>query len=85
MASDVMSYLFRERGNFPSKLDVIGYQEGVRDVCLAQPVGLISQPSEQMGLWAAQQILTRINYPESSIQSLILSSTLTLFEGDSTI
>ncbi len=85
MASDVMSYLFRERGNFPSKIDVIGYQEGVRDVCLAQPVGLISQPSEQMGLWAAQQILTRINYPESSIQSLILSSTLTLFEGDSTI
>jgi LacI family transcriptional regulator len=83
MAAEVMSYLFRERNQFPTKIDVIGYQEGIRDMFLIQPLGLISQPAEQMGQWAAQQILTRIDYPESPIRNLTLSSTLTLYESDS--
>ena len=82
MASDVMSYLYRERNQLSSKIDIIGYQEGIRDTYLTQPVGLISQPSERMGQLAAQQILARINHPEAPLQNFTLSSTLTLFDNN---
>jgi len=81
MASDVMRQLYRDRNPDLAKLDIIGYQEGVRDVSLIQPAGLISQPSEHMGQWAAQQILARIQHPQSPIKTTVLSSTLTLFEN----
>lgn len=82
MAADVMNYLYRERNQLSSKIDIIGYQEGIRDASMTQPFGLISQPSKHMGQWAAQQVLTRINHPESPIQNFTLSSTLTLFENN---
>lgn len=80
MAADVMNYLYRERDRLSTKIDIIGYQEGVRDTYLSQPVGLISQPSKRMGQLAAQQIITRVNHPETPIQNVTLSSTLTLFD-----
>lgn len=47
---------------------------------MMQSAGLISQPFRQMGRIAARQILTRILEPDSEIQKIVLSSTLTLFE-----
>lgn len=82
MAADVMNYLYREREHLPGKIDMIGYQEGIRDAYLTQPVGLISQPSERMGQLAAQQILTRIQQPEAPLQNFTLSSSLTLFDNN---
>lgn len=82
MAADVMNYLYRERDRLPAKIDIIGYQEGIRDTYLTQPVGLISQPSERMGQMAAQQIITRLTHPEAPIQNFTLSSTLTLFDSN---
>ncbi len=81
MAYDAMNYLYRERENLQSEIDVVGYQEGNRDVSFAVPFGLISQPSERMGQWAAQQIMTRINNPTSPLQNFTLSSSLTLFKS----
>lgn len=80
MAYDVMNYLYREREHLQSTIDVVGYQEGYRDVSFGEPFGLISQPSERMGQWAAQQIITRINNPASPLQNFTLSSSLTLFK-----
>lgn len=81
MAADVINHLYRERSRLSSKIDIIGYQEGIRDTYLTQPVGLISQPSDRLGQLAAQQIITRIQHPEAPIQNFTLSSTLTLFDS----
>ena len=83
MSYDVMNYLYREREHLQSTIDVVGYQEGYRDVSFAEPFGLINQPSERMGQWAAQQIITRINNPDSPLQNFTLSSSLTLFKSKS--
>lgn len=81
MAYDVINYLYREREHLQSAIDVVGYQEGNVDVSFAKPFGLISQPSERMGQWAAQQIIARINDHASPLHNFTLSSNLTLFES----
>lgn len=81
MAMDILSYLFREYPGDSRRIEVLGYQESSRDIYMMQPAGLISQPSQQMGRIAARQILTRILEPDSEIQKIVLSSTLTLFEA----
>lgn len=82
MAADVMNYLYRERERLPAKIDIIGYQEGIRDTYITQPVGLISQPSERMGQMAAQQMINRIQNMDAPIQNFTLSSALTLFDNN---
>lgn len=79
MAADVMSYLFQRRKELSRRIDILGYQEGLRDVFVLQPSGIITQPSAELGKLAANLLLKRLESPDSPIQTIKLNSTLTLY------
>lgn len=81
MAADVISYLFRRRKELSRHIDILGYQEGLRDVFVLQPSGVITQPTIEMGRLAAEQILRRLAAPDSPIQTIKLNSALTLYDS----
>lgn len=79
MATDVISYLYNRKQDFPTHIDLLGYQEGLRDIYVIKPSGVITQPAADMGHFAAEQIVDRISNPSSPIKNLKLSSNLTLY------
>lgn len=79
MAADVISYIYKRRHELSYPIDVLGYQEGLRDVYIIQPSGVITQPTTEMGHLAAEQIISRLTEPDAPIQNIKLNSSLTLF------
>lgn len=79
MATDVISYLYEYRRDLPENIPVLGYQEGLRDVYVIKPFGVITQPTVEMGRLAAEQIVKRIADPSAPLQNFKLASNLTLY------
>lgn len=79
MAGDVIAHLGRRGEERMRQIAVLGYRDSSGDVLCSAPAGLIDQPTAQMAQLAAQQILRRIDEPESQLRNVVLSSNLTLF------
>ncbi|PTQ56298.1 MAG: Ribose operon repressor [Candidatus Carbobacillus altaicus] len=76
MALGAMEAIFEKKLRIPDDIGVVGY-DGIPLTRIARPkLSTVEQPVYQMGTLAAETLITRLEHPDSKVESVVLKPTL---------